>query len=72
MKNTTSRADISKITDYQKGYNQGKFDLKKSNYNGKRIVSVISIENEIIFLTGYLNSQGRSIRDLNKEILIIR
>lgn len=57
------------ITDYRNGLNKGLEDLKYNLDRSSYILKLVDAQDKKSLLTGYLNSQGKSIKNVNFDYL---
>lgn len=63
------KSEFGKVADYGKGFSIGKKDLMKAVDRSSTVLSLFEVQDKTAFLTGYLNSQGRSIKSINSDLL---
>lgn len=63
--------EFKKVADYSLGFSIGKKDMMHQIDRSNYILKHIEAEYKQEFITGYLNSQGRSIKDFNSDLIFL-
>lgn len=65
------KVEFKKVADYSLGFSIGKKDMMHQIDRSLYILKHVEAEHKREFITGYLNSQGKSIKNFNSKLIFL-